>query len=124
MNSNPINLAVRFLLEISSLIAIGIWGWRQSDSWLRFVLAIAFPIIAAMVWGTFAIPNDPSRSGKAPVPVSGIVRLAIEFIIFGFATWVIYDMGYARLSWGVGIVITIHYIVSYDRIKWLMQQKR
>jgi hypothetical protein len=58
MGSNPINLAVRFLLELSSLIAIGMWGWRQTDSWLRFVLAIGLPIIAAVIWGTFAVADQ------------------------------------------------------------------
>ena len=84
MSSNPINLAVRFLLEIFSLAVIGVWGWKQSDSWEKYVLAIGLPVIAAVIWGTFAVANDPSRSGNAPVPVSGIVRLGIEFLFFGF----------------------------------------
>ena len=68
MGSHPINLALRFLLELSALFAMGVWGWRYSEGWLRFVLALSIPIIAAVLWGTFAVPDDPSRSGGAPIP--------------------------------------------------------
>ena len=63
MGSHPINLAIRFLLEITALITMGFWGWRQSEGWFRYILALIIPILAAVVWGTFAVPNDPSRSG-------------------------------------------------------------
>ena len=87
MAYHPINLAVRLLLEFAALAAMAYWGWRQADGVLRFVLAIGIPLVAAALWGTFAVPDDPSRSGKAPVPVSGIVRLALELAFFAFAVW-------------------------------------
>ncbi|MCB0653875.1 MAG: YrdB family protein [Saprospiraceae bacterium] len=120
MSSNPINLAVRFLLEIFSLAVIGVWGWKQSDSWEKYVLAIGLPVIAAVIWGTFAVANDPSRSGNAPVPVSGIVRLGIEFLFFGFATWALYNMESNQLSLVLGALVLVHYVISYDRIFWLL----
>ena len=122
MGSHPINLAVRFLLELSALLAMGVWGWRQSEGWFRFVLALGIPIIVAVVWGTFAVPNDPSRSGAAPIAVPGILRLAIELAVFVLAVWTLYDLGYTRLSWILGIIVAIHYITSYDRILWLIAQ--
>jgi hypothetical protein len=120
MSTNPINLAVRFLLEVFSLIAIGIWGWRQCDTWERYVLAIGLPIIAAIIWGTFAVANDPSRSGAAPVPVSGIARLGLEFLFFGFATWTLYNREYHQLGFVLGALVLVHYLISYDRIFWLL----
>ena len=120
MGSNPINLTIRFLLEISALGAAGIWGWKQSDSWIRFILAIGVPVLIGTAWGIFAVPEDPSRSGAAPVAVPGIVRLIIELAIFTFATWALYDSGIIRISWTFAIIVAIHYIVSYDRIKWLL----
>jgi hypothetical protein len=122
MGSNPINLAVRFLLEIVALLAIGIWGWKQGEGWMRYIWALGIPIIIAVVWSTFAVPDDPSRSGAAPVVVSGIVRLVIELVIFAFATLVLYDMKFTKLSWLFGVIVVIHYIISYDRIQWLMEQ--
>ena len=122
MGSNPINLFVRFMLELIALAAMGLWAWKQSDNWMRFVLVLGVPIIAAAIWGTFAVPDDPSRSGAAPIIVSGIVRLAIEFAFFGFAVWIFCDLGYLRLSWILGTVIALHYMISYDRIMWLLRR--
>jgi hypothetical protein len=121
MGSNPINLAIRFLLELTALIVIGIWGWNQSEGWLQYILAFGLPIIMATIWGTFAVPNDPSRSGNAPIVVPGIIRLVVELAFFSIATWVLYDLGYIRLSWVFGIIVVIHYLVSYDRIIWLFK---
>jgi hypothetical protein len=123
MGSHPINLALRFLLEIAALVAIGYWGWSQNDGLLRFVLVIGAPLIAAILWGTFAVPDDPSRSGKAPVPVPGIVRLVLELAIFAFAAWALYDTGNVVLSLILATVVVIHYALSYDRIAWLLRQR-
>ena len=120
MGSHPINLTIRFLLEIIALISVGSWGWKQSDGWLRFVLAIGIPVILAAIWGTFAVPDDPSRSGAAPIVTPGVVRVAIELSFFALATWSLYDMGSIKLSLAFGIVAMLHYVVSYDRILWLL----
>jgi len=121
MGSNPINLTIRFLLELSALLAMGFWGWRQGEGLFRFVLAIGIPLIAAVLWGTFAVPDDPSRSGKAPVPVPGIVRLVLELAVFAFATWALYNTGAIQLSWILGVATLIHYALSYDRLWWLIK---
>lgn len=121
MGSHPINLAVRFLLEITALLAIGVWGWRQGEGWLGFALAFGVPVIVATIWGTFAVPNDPSRSGAAPIAIIGIIRLLMELTIFAFATWSVNDLGYARISWILGVIVAVHYIISYDRILWLIE---
>ena len=123
MGSNPVNLAVRFLLEVAGLAAIGYWGWTQSDGMLRFLLAIGLPVLTAVLWYTFAVPDDPSRSGKAPVPVPGIIRLALELAFFAFATWALYDTGLTTLSLILAVAVVVHYAVSYDRIAWLLRQK-
>jgi hypothetical protein len=122
MGSHPINLTVRFLLEIAALVSTGLWGWKQSDGWLRFILAIGIPIVLAAIWGTFAVPDDPSRSGSAPIITPGIIRFAIEIGIFTFATWTLYDLGLTKLSLALGITVILHYLISYDRILWLMSQ--
>jgi hypothetical protein len=122
MGSHPINLAIRFLLELIALFAMGLWGWHYSEGWLRLVLALSIPILAAAIWGTFAVLDDPSRSGGAPVPVSGIVRLAIEAAVFIAAVWALNSVGYSRASWILGVIVVIHYLVSYDRILWLLKQ--
>ncbi|EAQ99690.1 YrdB family protein [Maribacter sp. HTCC2170] len=121
MGSHPINLIFRFILELCALTAIGIWGWHQSHGLLRFVLAISIPIIFAAIWGVFAVPDDPSRSRTAPVIVSGIVRLTIELGIFTIAIWALQDACFIKLSWIFGIIVALHYFISYDRIAWLIK---
>ena len=122
MGSHPINLAIRFLLEITALITMGFWGWRQYEGGFRYILALIIPILAAVVWGTFAVPNDPSRSGSAPIPVPGLIRLVIELAIFLFAFWTLNNLELKVLSWVFGIIVIVHYITSYDRILWLITQ--
>jgi len=122
MGSHPINLAFRFLLEVVALLAIGYWGWSTSEGMLRFVLALGLPLTAAVLWGTFRVPNDASSSGKAPVPVPGILRLLLELALFAFAVWALYDAGAVRLSWVLGFAVVVHYALSYDRISWLIRQ--
>lgn len=119
MSSHPINLALRFLLELAALLALGVWGWQKSEGWLRFILAFGIPTVVAILWGTFRVPNDP---GAAPVAVPGILRLAFEVALFAFATWALYDVHAVTLGWIFGIAVAIHYITSYDRILWIIKQ--
>jgi hypothetical protein len=79
--------------------------------------------LAAGAWGTFAVPGDPSRSGKAPVPVPGIVRLILELAYFGAATWALFATGLATLGWAYGLAVILHYLASYDRVGWLLQKR-
>ena len=122
LGSHPINLILRFLLEISALVSAGMWGWKHSEGWLRFVLAIGIPIIFATIWGLFAVPNDPSRSGNAPIVTHGVIRFVIEIGFFTFATWSLYDIGLNKVSLAFGIIVVLHYIISYDRVRWLMSR--
>lgn len=120
MSSHPLNLTVRFLLELSALFILGLWGWQQREDGLRFALAIGIPLLLAVLWGVFAVPNDPSRSGKAPVPVPGWLRLLLELAFFGLAVWALAGLGYSIAAWLLGLLVFVHYLVSYDRIRWLL----
>ncbi len=119
MGSHPLNLGLRFLLEIAALAAMGMWGYRLADGWLRYVYVIGIPLLAAVLWGTFRIPNDP---GPAPVAVPGIVRLLLELAFFAFAVWALFQSGYTVPGWIFLIVVSLHYIVSYDRVLWMLKK--
>jgi hypothetical protein len=69
MSQNALNLAVRFLLELAALYAFGRWGWNQRADFMRYVLMIGLPLIAATLWGVFRVPGDASANGNAPVAV-------------------------------------------------------
>lgn len=119
MSSHPINLGLRFLLEIAALIALGIWGWQKGDGWVRFLLAAGIPVLAAFLWATFRVPNDP---GAAPVAIPGILRLGFELALFAFATWALADAKMIPMAWILGGVTLLHYVSSYDRVVWLIKQ--
>ena len=121
MGSHPLNLTLRFILEIAALIAIGVWGWEHNDNDLKYVRSIGIPILLAILWGVFAVTGDPSRAGKPAIPVKGFIRLLFELAFFAFATWGLYSVGYTTLSIILGSVIAFHYIISYDRIIWLFK---
>ncbi|NLR59092.1 YrdB family protein [Chitinophaga polysaccharea] len=121
MNTNPVNLAVRFLLEIIMLVILGLWGWQMgADSWLRYVLALGFPLSAATLWGVFRIPNDPK---EAPVAIPGQARLLLEWILFGLAVWGLRVMEHPQWSIILAAVVIVHYIVSYDRTWDMLRNK-
>jgi hypothetical protein len=121
MSQNPFNLALRFLLEIIALVAIGAWAKTQFSGALGFVLMIVFPLLAAVIWGTFNVKGDPSRSGNAPVPVPGIVRLLLELAVLGSATVALFSIN-PTYGWIFGFVTLAHYVLSYDRITWLLKR--
>ena len=120
MGFHPVNLAIRFLLEIFSLISLGMWGWNHGEGLVRYVLAIGIPAGVAVIWGVFAVPGDPSRSGSTPVVTPGWVRLLLELVVFTAATLALYDIGYVTISLILGITAFLHYVFSYDRIRWLI----
>ncbi len=119
MGSHPINLALRFLLEIGALLALGVWGWQKSEGWMRFVLVFGLPGLAAALWATFRVPGDP---GAAPVAVPGLLRLALELGLFAIATWALYSNQAVTLAWIFATLVVLHYIASYDRVLCLLKQ--
>ena len=121
MGSHPINLGVRFLLEMAALVAMGYWGWTQNEGVWRWLLVIGLPLIAAVLWGTFAVPDDPSRSGNAPVPTPGVIRLLLELAFFALAVFLLTVSQRFSLGMALAVITVIHYAISYDRILWLIR---
>jgi len=109
MGQNPINLALRFFLELAALYCMGYWGWTQHEGLLRYLLAIGVPLLAATIWGVFRVPED---GGPPRVRISGIVRFLIEIIFFGFATWGLFEAGAITAGWIFGGLTLFHYMIS------------
>lgn len=76
----------------------------------------------AVLWGTFAVKDDPSRSGKAPVPVPGVIRLLLELVVLlGAATML--ALGGEWIAFGVFMVgVVLHHAMTLDRLRWLVRQ--
>jgi hypothetical protein len=74
-----VSFALQFLLELAALAAFGYWGATSgSGTFAQVVLAIAAPLLAAVVWGVFGSP-------KAPFHLTGAWRLLLEVVFFGSA---------------------------------------
>jgi len=73
------NLGLRLLLELAALAALGYWGFHTGKAmWVRWVLALGAPILAAVLWVTFVAP-------ESWIAVSEPVRLGVEVVVFGAA---------------------------------------
>ncbi|MEV0436469.1 MULTISPECIES: YrdB family protein [Nocardia] len=120
MSLNPALLAVRFLLELIAITSFGVFGWRAFDSPWRYLLVVVLPVAAAVLWGTLAVPDDPSRSGDAPVPVPGPVRLGVELaVLFGGAA-ALWAATLPRLALISAAVLVGYHLLAYDRVLWLL----
>jgi hypothetical protein len=118
MANHPLNLVLRFLLELLALFAMGYWGWTQHTGLARFLWTIGLPLLAAVLWGTFRVPGHP---GPAPVAIPGLVRLLLEAVVFGGGIWAFYAAG--RESWALAfaVIVLLHYLLSYDYVTELMK---
>lgn len=119
---NPVNLSLRFLLEITALGALGWWGWSLTDSWWRWLDGVALVLVAALAWGVFAIPDDPSRGGQGFARVPGIARLALELLVFGAGAYALKAVGRPNLAIGIFALVAVHYAWSYERVASLLKQ--
>jgi hypothetical protein len=120
MSSNPINLGLRFLLELAALFSVGYWGWNQHGGVLRLVLTVGLPLLFAALWGTFRVPGDP---GDAPVAIPGPARLLLELILLGLGVWALYASGQPIAALSFAVLLILHYATSYDRVVWLVRQR-
>jgi uncharacterized protein DUF2568 len=84
---NAANLVLRFFLEILALVAAGYWGFTNFDSWpVRILAGLGVPLLMAAAWGIFRVPGD---GGPPIVTVSGRVRLALKFVLFVVAVYLL-----------------------------------
>lgn len=116
------NLALRFLLEVAALTGLAFAGWRLADGSLAVVMAVVLPLLAAASWGVFTVPNDPSRSGRSPVPVPGAVRLVLELLVLGGGAAAVAVAGAPAFAAVMGALIVLHLAFSGHRLRWLLQQ--
>ena len=114
------NLALRFGLEVAALAGLATGAWRLSTGPWRWVAVIAVPLLAAVAWATFNVLDDPSRSGAAPIEVTGRVRLALELAILGAGSAGFLLRGPRAAGLALLALILVHYANSIPRIQWLL----
>ena len=121
---HPLNLVLRFLLELALIFIGGYWAFETwAGSFLQWPTTIVIPLVIICIWGLFNVPGDPSRSGKAPIPISGINRLLIEIALFGLGFYFFYDLNLKSLALCFFFSFIMHNSLASDRIIWLLKQK-
>ncbi|MEU0492620.1 DUF2568 domain-containing protein [Nocardiopsis sp. NPDC006139] len=119
MSLRPWMLVVRLLLELTALVALGCAMWALLPD-LRWVAPFAVPLLAAAAWGVFAVPGDPSRSGRAPVAVPRPVRLLVEWAVLFGAAAALAAAGAVTAALALTGVLVVYHLCAYDRVLWLL----
>lgn len=96
------NLALRFLLEVGALVALGYWGFHVGSSEaLHWILGIGAPLLAAVVWGLFVAPRR-----RFDVPLA--VWVLLQVVIFGAAIAALLASGRATFA----VVFTVLLLIN------------
>lgn len=114
-----INLGAHFLLELGGLATLIYWGFNTGEGLMKIVLGVGVPLLAAVIWGTFRVPNDP---GKAPIAIRGPLRLLLEVTFFGAAVVALAGAGQPTPAALLTIAVIINYAVMAERVRWLLRQ--
>jgi hypothetical protein len=97
-----VNLGVRFLLELAMLVALGWVGGEIGSSWvIRVGLAIALPLVAAVVWGMFIAPKAPRR-------LTDPAKLLVELVLFSAASTGLAAVGYPLLAVVLAVLVVVN----------------
>ncbi len=96
------NLALRFLLEVAVLVALGFWGFQATNStWLNVILGLGAPLLAGVFWGIFMAPSSARRT-------SGAAYIVLETIIFGLATVALVAAGQPVIAIAFAVVSVLN----------------
>src|SRR5262245_19782947 len=99
------NLAVRFLLELCVLAAVGYWGFQTGQGLiLKLILGLGAPLLVAVFWGIFLAPASSRR-------VAEPWRFLLEVVVFGLAVAALATTGHATLAWALGLTFLINRIL-------------
>jgi hypothetical protein len=102
-----INVAIRFLLDICVLIAVGYWGFKTGSGWLlKILLGIGTPLLIAAIWGTFGAP-------KASMQLHGFMLMLLEVVVFGSGVAALYATKNYASAWGFAVIIIINRILMF-----------
>jgi hypothetical protein len=100
------NLVLRFLLEMANLAALAYWGATVTDGLSALALAIATPLLAALVWARFIGPKAPRR-------LEDPTRLVLELAVFATGAIALLAAGRPELAAGFAALVTISEIAMF-----------
>jgi F0F1-type ATP synthase assembly protein I len=118
-SQHPLNLALRFALEVLALVVVGYWGWHVGDGVLRIFGAIGLPTIFGAIWGIFSTPGDTRGQGKAVIAIPGKARLILELVLLYVPVALLFQLNQSTYAIALLIITTVQWLLSVDRIKKL-----
>jgi len=100
------NDVLRFLLELLALAGLALWGWRTGPTGVSVVLAIAAPLAAAALWGSFVAPKAQRHPGDP-------WRLLLEAVVFGAGTLAFAGAGLGGVAFALGVLAALHLAATF-----------
>jgi hypothetical protein len=92
------NLALRFLLELCALAALGFWGFQAGPNLLtKVAFGIGTPLLAAIFWGLFVAP-------RAVVLLPEPARHLLGLFVFACAAAGLVAAGRPGLAWAFALI--------------------
>jgi len=98
------NLALRFLLELSGLAALGYAGFQASQGPARWALALAAPVALGIFWAFVVAPN--ATNGLTPLTRELIGSLALLCAAGALAL-----TGHPRLALALAALVVLNQIL-------------
>lgn len=99
---HPVNLALRFLLELAALAALAVWGLRTGPGPMAAVaLAVLAPLAGGLVW---ALCVSPQARWLLPPQA----RLGIELGLFALAVLALRQAGASALGGMLAAAVALH----------------
>jgi hypothetical protein len=82
-----LNLALAFVLELCALAALAYWGYElDTATAVRWVVAVAAPLVLALIWSQIAAPTASRRLTRAPL-------LVFKLVVFTLTAALLYSTG-------------------------------
>lgn len=108
---------LQFIMELASLLGIGLIGWHLGNKGiLGAILAIAFILLTGAIWGRFRTPGFVPTGREPAQPVSGPVRIALELAVYVIGIFGIWWSGREVTAYIVIAVMALTLAISYKRL--------
>ena len=105
-----VNLAVRFLCELTAIGVTAYWGYRTGEGAMRWVLALAAPAAVIAVWALFVSPNPTIELARP-------LRFVIELAVWGGATAAFLATGHRTLATVFGVAAVGSGVLNYLQVR-------
>ena len=97
------NLALRFLLELAGIVALGWWGFHAADGPAGVVLGVGAPVALILVWGLVVAP-------RARYPQSPRFRLVAGTALLEATALALAAAGATLAALALGAVVLVNAI--------------